>query len=330
MKGTACGASSVSIFTRSDSRSPTRPSCPCWPLPQVSSAPAAVTPAVWSAPAEGTPRGTAKRSCLNTIAGMTIAKQELWCPGLPQLQTGQSCKCKGGTAKRGKARSCPPTMRPAASRQLCTQMPARSAASACSPYPMRCAGSAPLASWPRRRTQASAAAQEPALWLVPVSVGAAPAVLRPAATSPRVLPPALPIQLALLPAHAAPAAARPSQPAGALAGSRAPHLDARVLPKAHHPAGVAVRAPRPHRSKFGQHAGVAVACGSGSGRAGGRRGGWGAQRLAGRALQRCARAGVAQAYPPQQACPAQPCPGAPVDSWTTRPASLGTCTSPGV
>ena len=52
LKGTACGTSSVSIFTRSLSRSPTRPSCPCCPLPHVNSAPPAVTPAVWSAPAQ--------------------------------------------------------------------------------------------------------------------------------------------------------------------------------------------------------------------------------------------------------------------------------------
>ncbi len=51
LKGTGCGSNSVDILTLSDMRSPTRPSCPCCPLPHVSRCPAVVTAAVWSAPA---------------------------------------------------------------------------------------------------------------------------------------------------------------------------------------------------------------------------------------------------------------------------------------
>ena len=53
LKGTGCGASCVASRARSLRRSPTRPSCPCWPLPQVSTPPARVNATQWSAPATG-------------------------------------------------------------------------------------------------------------------------------------------------------------------------------------------------------------------------------------------------------------------------------------
>ena len=65
LKGTGCGVSCVASRARSLMRSPTRPSCPCWPLPHVSTPPARVSATQWSAPASCSSQGVV-RNCLWT------------------------------------------------------------------------------------------------------------------------------------------------------------------------------------------------------------------------------------------------------------------------